>query len=173
MPRLFPVRMIWLSNQKLTVRQLVTSARRHVGAARVSKGAQAPALDLMAMDMNRRKLLIGIMLAGLWPAHFAYAKDDDNSGSDKEYERDDDDSDEGRDDDDQGKASSAVENGDISPLSAIIKAALAHTPGQVLDVKLRKKDSSYLYRIKILTRSGRKRELFIDAQTRKVVKVKS
>ena len=95
------------------------------------------------------------------PGTSAYAKD-----GDKDDDRDEDDN------DDIKSASSAVERGEVAPLSVIIKIALAHTPGQVIDVKLRHESSSYVYRIKILTRNGRKRELYIDARTQEIKRVK-
>jgi uncharacterized membrane protein YkoI len=122
-----------------------------------------PFLVSVLMDMNRRRFVCGFLLiADSSQAHPASASEDDG---------DDDDRDE--DDESQGGASSAVDDGEISLLSFIIRIALAHTPGKVIDVKLRHKDAAYIYRIKILTRNGRKRELHINARSRQILRVKS
>jgi uncharacterized membrane protein YkoI len=93
--------------------------------------------------------------------------DDDNDRDDDD--RDDDD----KEDDDklEKDISTKVKKGDIEPLAKVLKAALDHTPGKILDVKLRRRMLSYAYRIKILDTTGRKRELLIDAKTLKVIKV--
>jgi hypothetical protein len=88
----------------------------------------------------------------------------------------DDDADDDDDDDDDDKKlqddiADKVKNGDIEPLAKILKAALDHTPGKVLAVRLRRRFLAYVYRVKILDRTGRKRELHINAKTLEVIKV--
>jgi uncharacterized membrane protein YkoI len=107
------------------------------------------------------------------------------SGSGDDDDDDDDDEDE---DDSSGKGSgkgsgkkesgktrdeiaAAVARGEMAPVLTVIKVALKHTPGKVLDVKLRKRLFSYVYRVKILANTGRKRELQIDAKSLKILKV--
>lgn len=129
------------------------------------------------LTMDRRELFLGLLFVALTtPTATAFAKDGDDSssgrGSDKDNDIDERDDDRGDDDDDRQSASSAVDRGEIAPLSVILRIALAHTPGKVIDVKLDRKGSSYIYRIKILTRQGRKRELQIDARAQKIVRVK-
>ena len=97
-----------------------------------------------------------------------------SSGRDTDRGRDDggNDDDERHDDEVRRDAATAVDKGEIAPLSAISRTALAHTPGRIIDVKLRRRGSSYTYRIRILARNGRRRELFIDARSRAILKVK-
>jgi hypothetical protein len=84
----------------------------------------------------------------------------------------------GRDDDGRSDeslrraAASAVDRGEIAPLSAIARVALAHTPGKIIAVKLRHRGDAYTYRIRILARNGRRRELLIDARSRAILGVK-
>jgi Peptidase propeptide and YPEB domain len=75
------------------------------------------------------------------------------------------------DDDDWNSAATAVEQGDILPLPSVLKIALADTPGKVIGVKLDRKGASYVYRVKILAKTGRKVELAIDARSKALIKV--
>jgi hypothetical protein len=136
--------------------------------------------------MDRRILLMGLLLVGLSQAIVpAYADGGNgggggsggggNSGSGNSGSGgggDDNDDDEDDDDDDWDKASSAADRGDISSLPSILKIALASSPGKVIDVKLLRQGRSFVYRVKILTKTGRKIELSIDAKSRVVTKVK-
>jgi hypothetical protein len=122
--------------------------------------------------MDRRLFLIGLLLLGVsqggTPAHADGGGGNSGNGGGNGHDGKDDDG----DDDDWDNASSAAERGDIVPLPAILKLALANTPGRVIAVKLNRRGTSYVYRIKILTQTGRKVELLIDARTRVVTKVK-
>jgi hypothetical protein len=145
--------------------------------------------------MNRRALLLAMALSA-WAAARApvLAKDGDSSGGNSGSSgsggngsgsddsggddsgrgrsrsgRDDDGSD---DEDVRREAASAVARGEIAPLSAIARIALAHTPGKIIDVKLRHEGKAYTYRIRILARNGRRRELKIDARSRAILGVK-
>jgi hypothetical protein len=143
--------------------------------------------------MNRRILLLGLVLSSLAPAAVPARADggsgnsgsgsgnsgsgsgnsgsgsgnsghgSDNSGSGN---------DENDGDDDWDSAANAAERGDIAPLPAILKIALSNAPGKVIGVKLRRHGTSYEYRVKILTTSGRKLELSIEARTRIVARIK-
>jgi hypothetical protein len=102
--------------------------------------------------------------------------DGDNSGSGSNNSgsgsggNDDDDE---RDEDHNSKGlASAVERGEIAPVSSVIRAALAHTQGKIIDVNLRRRGRSFIYQVKILTPNGRKRELYLEARTRQVLRVK-
>lgn len=147
--------------------------------------------------MDRRALLLAMLMSGwaMAPGR-AFAKDgegsggdgggggsgqggsggDHSGGTDSNQHKDsggDDKGDDGRDDDELRRdAATAVDKGEIAPLTAISRVALAHTPGRIIDVKMRRRGSSYTYRIRILARNGRRRELFIDARSRAILKVK-
>jgi hypothetical protein len=74
-------------------------------------------------------------------------------------------------DDDWEQASNAAERGDIASLPFVLRTALANTPGKVIGVKLDHRGSSFIYRVKILARTGRKVELAIDARSRNIIRV--
>ena len=145
--------------------------------------------------MNRRILLLGLVLAGL-ELEAVSARADGGSGSSGSGGSNsgsgssnsgsgssgsgggDDDENEGGDDNGSGsgsvdwnEAADAVERGDIEPLQVILKIALANTPGKVIGVRLKRKGTNFTYRIKIFAATGRKVELAINARTRKIIKV--
>jgi hypothetical protein len=84
---------------------------------------------------------------------------DDNSGDDA-------------DDDDWSSAANAAARGDILSLPSVLKLALANTPGRVIDVKLDRKGRSYVYRVKILAKTGRKVELAVDARSKALTRIR-
>jgi hypothetical protein len=124
--------------------------------------------------MDRRFLLVGLLLGGMAQAVVPAHADGGNSGSGGggggNSGRGGGD-DENGGDDDWDEASNAAERGEIASLPVIFKIALANTPGKVIGVKLNHQGASYVYRVKILTKTGRKVELAIDASSRIVTKV--
>jgi Peptidase propeptide and YPEB domain len=74
--------------------------------------------------------------------------------------------------DNWNQAAVAAKRGEIAPLRTILEVALANTPGKVIDVKVQRIGAAFTYRVKILSTGGRKVELWIDAATRKILKVK-
>ena len=136
--------------------------------------------------MNRRSFIIGFVLASwaltIGPS-FAESgsgsgdSDSSGSGSSDNSGPGNNNSDDSEDDDEDesenwNSASSAAEHGDIAPLPTILKLALSHTPGKLIDVKLKRRGQSYNYRVKIFAKTGRKVELSIDARTRIITRVK-
>jgi hypothetical protein len=93
--------------------------------------------------------------------------DSDNSGSGSGSGDDDTEG-----DDDWENATKAAERGDILPLQSVLSIALSNTPGKVIGVKLDHRGSSYVYHVKILSNTGRKVELSIDAQSKALARVK-
>jgi hypothetical protein len=96
-------------------------------------------------------------------------------GGDEDNDDDDnDDDDAGADDNNQleNTVADKVNRGELRPLAKVLKAALDHTPGKVFSVSLRLREQTYIYRIKILDKDGRKHDLLIDAKTLDVVEVK-
>lgn len=60
----------------------------------------------------------------------------------------------------------ALRRGEVLPLEKILDIAAMQVPGDVIEVELeRRKDRTLIYEIKILTQSGRVREIKIDART--------
>jgi hypothetical protein len=130
--------------------------------------------------MNRRFLLMGMLLIALaqvaGPAHAESGSGGGggggNSGNGGGGGGNDDDHDEDEGDDDWDDASDAAERGDIASLPDVLRIALSNAPGKVIAVKLKRRGASYVYRVKILTKTGRKIELAIDARSRIVTRVK-
>lgn len=71
----------------------------------------------------------------------------------------------------QDCALDAFKRGAIKPLSEVLAVARRHVPGEVVKVELEREDGIWVYEIKILTPSGRRREVEIDAQTLAVIKI--
>ena len=65
----------------------------------------------------------------------------------------------------------AVQRGEIRPLSDVLKAGETAMPGQVLGVKLKKKNGRLVYELKILTGQGRVREVYVDGSSLAIIKV--
>ena len=65
---------------------------------------------------------------------------------------------------DQDEARDAVRKGKIMPLTAILQIVTKREPGTVMEVELETKNSKLTYRLEILTGSGRRREIRLDAR---------
>ena len=66
---------------------------------------------------------------------------------------------------DQDTAREAVRRGDILPLDVIIQSAQSYCPGRFLDARLRRRGDTYFYRVRILSPSGERIGLTVDAQS--------
>lgn len=71
--------------------------------------------------------------------------------------------------DDQDQARQALERGEIRSLDEVLRAAREKVPGDVVKLDLKRDDGRWLYKLKILTPQGRRREVKIDAGSLKVV----
>ena len=71
----------------------------------------------------------------------------------------------------QDCALDAFQRGEVRPLSEVLAVARAKVPGEVVKVELDREDGIWVYEIKILTASGRVREIEINAKTLAVIKV--
>ncbi len=65
----------------------------------------------------------------------------------------------------------ALMRGEVLPLEKILAIANREVPGDVIKVELEQEKIGLIYEIKILTGTGRVREVKIDARTGKVVKI--
>ena len=65
----------------------------------------------------------------------------------------------------------ALQRGEVLPLVKILAIANQQVPGDVIEVELEDEKSALVYEIKILTSTGRVREVKIDARTGKVLKI--
>lgn len=70
-----------------------------------------------------------------------------------------------RAEDDQDRARTALERGEVRPLGEVLAAARAAVPGDVVDVRLRRKKDRWRYELKVLTPAGKRREVEVDART--------
>jgi uncharacterized membrane protein YkoI len=65
----------------------------------------------------------------------------------------------------------ALQRGEVLPLARILAIAQERVPGDVLEVELESKRGALVYEIKVLTQSGRVREIKIDARNGTVLKI--
>jgi len=65
----------------------------------------------------------------------------------------------------------ALQRGEVLPLVKILEIANQQVPGDVIEVELENKKDALIYEIKILTGTGRVREVKIDARSGAVVKI--
>lgn len=70
---------------------------------------------------------------------------------------------------DQDQARDAVRKGKIMPLTAILEIVTKREPGTVMEVELETKDGKLTYRLEVLTDSGRRREIRLDARNGEVL----
>ena len=66
---------------------------------------------------------------------------------------------------DQDLARNALQRGEVMPIARILELVAQHLPGDVIEVQLDERRGRLEYEIKVLTRSGRVRELVLDART--------
>ncbi len=71
----------------------------------------------------------------------------------------------------QDCALDAFKSGDIRTLSDVLVVVREKVPGEVVKVKLTREDGVWVYEVKVLTPSGRRREVEINAHTLAVIKV--
>jgi len=65
----------------------------------------------------------------------------------------------------------ALRRGEVLPLVKILAIANKEVPGDVIEVELEDEREALIYEIKILTSTGRVREVEIDARTGAVLKI--
>ncbi len=75
------------------------------------------------------------------------------------------------DDDDHIAAREALQRGEILPLTRILNIALERVAGDVIEVDLDREDDGWEYEVKILTPTGRVREVTLDARTGRILKI--
>lgn len=63
------------------------------------------------------------------------------------------------------------EKGTIRPLPEVLAAARAAVPGEVVKIELEREDGIWVYEIKILTPSGRRRTVEVNAETLAIIKI--
>ena len=71
----------------------------------------------------------------------------------------------------QDCALNALSGGEIRPLTEVLAVAKEKLPGEVIKVELEREDGVWVYEVKVLTTSGRRREIEINAKTLAVIKI--
>lgn len=71
----------------------------------------------------------------------------------------------------QAAIRAAVARGELMPLPRILAIAQARVPGQVLKVEIEQEQPGFKYEVKILTGTGRVREVNVDARTGRIVEI--
>ena len=70
---------------------------------------------------------------------------------------------------DADRARRALESGAIRPLDAVLAAARAAVPGDVVSVDHKHDDGRWLYKLRILGADGKRRTVKVDAGTLKIL----
>jgi uncharacterized membrane protein YkoI len=71
----------------------------------------------------------------------------------------------------QDCALGALKKGEIRPLSEVLAIVRAKIPGEIVEIELDREDGIWVYEIKILTSSGRRRKVEVNAQTLAIIKI--
>ena len=71
---------------------------------------------------------------------------------------------------DHERARAALSRGDIRPLAEIYALIRPQIDGEIVETELEREDGRWVYEIKYISRTGRMRELYIDAKTGKAIK---
>jgi uncharacterized membrane protein YkoI len=72
----------------------------------------------------------------------------------------------------QDEAREAVKRGDIRPLAEAIAKAETMYEGRILDAELEREQGKVFYEIKLITKDGWRRKLYLDAKTLEILKDK-
>jgi uncharacterized membrane protein YkoI len=75
-------------------------------------------------------------------------------------------------DDDHERAFNAVESGRARPLAEILNSVRPHIQGEVVGVEFENFEERYVYEFKVVSPSGQLREIYVDALTAEILRVK-
>ncbi len=75
------------------------------------------------------------------------------------------------DDSDQIAAREALARGEILPLNAVLEIVQRRVPGDVIEVDLDREDTGWEYEIKVLTSTGRVREVTLNARNGAILEI--
>ncbi len=71
----------------------------------------------------------------------------------------------------QDCAREALLKGEIRPLTEVLKAVREKVPGDIIEIELDREDGMWVYEVKVLPPSGRRKKLEIDARTLDIMKI--
>lgn len=74
--------------------------------------------------------------------------------------------------DDHNAARGAVERGEIRPLAEILASIRSKLPGEVAGVEIERKAGRWLYEFRVVGAKGRLFEVYVDARTGRIDRVK-
>jgi uncharacterized membrane protein YkoI len=77
------------------------------------------------------------------------------------------------DDDDHERARSALEQGKARPLAEILRDVGPKLGGRIVDVEFDTENGVYVYEFKVIRPDGRVREVYVNAQTGRILKVEA
>jgi uncharacterized membrane protein YkoI len=115
--------------------------------------------------MFRSRVRSGLILwvvAMVVAAPFAMARDDDRRDGRGR----------GRDDHRHEDVRGAVERGEIKPLVDVLQIVQPKLPGEIVGVEAENKTGVWLYEFRVLDKQGRLFEVYVDATTAEITKIK-
>jgi hypothetical protein len=71
------------------------------------------------------------------------------------------------------EARRALERGEVRPLAEILQMVQAELGGEVVSVDLERKNGDWLYEFRVIAPDGRRREIYVDALSGAVRRVKA
>jgi len=74
-------------------------------------------------------------------------------------------------DDDHVAARAALARGEILPLRSVLEIVQRRVPGDVIEVELDREDDGWEYEVKVLTSTGRVREVTLNARTGAILEI--
>jgi uncharacterized membrane protein YkoI len=66
----------------------------------------------------------------------------------------------------------AVERGEIRPLTEILAATRGKLPGEIAGIEIEQKDGRWVYEFRVVDRQGRLFEVYVDARTAGIERIK-
>jgi uncharacterized membrane protein YkoI len=72
---------------------------------------------------------------------------------------------------DQDRARNALLQGEIRPLSAVLKTVRDKVPGEIIEIELDREDTGWVYEVKVLTSNGRRKKVDVDAHSLDILKI--
>ena len=74
---------------------------------------------------------------------------------------------------DQDRVRRAVEQGEMLPLATILAAVRPRLPGEVAGVEVERRKGKWLYEFRVVDEKGRLYEVYVDAKTAEIERVKA
>ncbi len=72
---------------------------------------------------------------------------------------------------DQERARRALEQGEVRPLAEILRIVGDRIDGEIVETEFEREDGVWVYEIKYISKSGRMREIYVNALSGRVIKI--